>query len=127
MAVTGVPVGPSSRVSICWVAVSAREAHRRRRVLSCSEISQCMRGHGVSEFPDPRAAPPPSTLTGYSLILGMGGYILAIPSSMESEFAGVSSAPRRHAALGLGPLISFRRRAAALPNLAAPPDITRSG
>jgi hypothetical protein len=47
------------------------------------QISECMRRHGISEFPDPRAGSPPSSLTGYSLILGMRGYILAIPSSID--------------------------------------------
>jgi hypothetical protein len=56
------------------------------------QISQCMRRHGVSEFPDPRAGPPPSTLTGYSLILGTGGYILAIPSSIDPSSPGFKQA-----------------------------------
>lgn len=47
------------------------------------QMSQCMRRHGVADFPDPRAGSPPSSLTGYSLILGTGGYILAIPSSID--------------------------------------------
>jgi hypothetical protein len=47
------------------------------------EISRCMRRHGVVEFPDPRAGSPPSSLTGYSVILGTGGYILAVPSSID--------------------------------------------
>lgn len=64
------------------------------------EISQCMRRHGVTEFPDPRAAPPPSTLTGYSLILGMGGYILAIPSSIDPSSPGFK---RAAAACHFGP------------------------
>ena len=67
----------------------APSAQARAQLL---EISQCMRGHGVSEFPDPRAAPPPSTLTGYSLILGMGGYILAIPSSIDPSSPGFKRA-----------------------------------
>ena len=52
------------------------------------QISECMRRHGVSEFPDPRAGPPPSTLTGYSVILGMGGNVLAIPSSIDASSPG---------------------------------------
>lgn len=55
-------------------------------------ISQCMRRHGVSEFPDPRAGPPPSTLTGDSVILGTGGYILAIPSSIDPSSPGFKRA-----------------------------------
>lgn len=55
-------------------------------------ISECMRRHGVSGFPDPRAGPPPSALTGYSLILGRGGYILAIPSSIAPSSPGFKRA-----------------------------------
>jgi hypothetical protein len=47
------------------------------------QISQCMRRHGISGFPDPRAGSPPSSLTGYSLILGTRGYFLAVPSSID--------------------------------------------
>ena len=46
------------------------------------QISECMRRHGIAGFPDPRTGSPPSSLTGYSLILGTGGYFLAIPSSI---------------------------------------------
>ncbi len=46
-------------------------------------ISECMRRHGISSFPDPRAGSPPSTLAGYSLILGSGGYLLAIPNTIN--------------------------------------------
>jgi hypothetical protein len=56
------------------------------------QISECMRRHGVSAFPDPRAGPPPSTLTGYSLILGTGGYILALPSSIDPSSPGFKQA-----------------------------------
>ena len=47
------------------------------------QISECMRRRGISRFPDPRTGSPPSSLTGYSLILGMRGYFLAIPSSID--------------------------------------------
>ena len=56
------------------------------------QISECMRRHGVSAFPDPRAGPPPSALTGYSLILGTGGYILALPSSIDPSSPGFKQA-----------------------------------
>jgi hypothetical protein len=42
-----------------------------------------MRQHGISGFPDPRTGSPPSSLTGYSLILGTGGYFVAVPSSID--------------------------------------------
>lgn len=47
------------------------------------QISECMRRHGISHFPDPLTGSPPSGLTGYSLILGTRGYFLAIPSSID--------------------------------------------
>lgn len=46
------------------------------------QIAECMRRHGVSNFPDPRAGSPPSSPAGYSVIIGHGGYLLAIPSSL---------------------------------------------
>jgi hypothetical protein len=52
----------------------------RARLLS---IAECMRRHGISGFPDPRTGSPPSSLTGYSLILGTRGYFLAIPSAID--------------------------------------------
>jgi hypothetical protein len=45
--------------------------------------SACMRRHGISSFPDPRAGSPPSSPAGYSLILGSGGYFLAIPNTIN--------------------------------------------
>ncbi len=46
-------------------------------------ISECMRRHGISSFPDPKTGSPPSSLTGYNAIIGHGGYLLAIPSSID--------------------------------------------
>jgi hypothetical protein len=64
-------------------------AQARARLL---QIADCMRRHGLSQFPDPRAGPPPSTLTGYSVILGMGGYMLAIPSAIDPRSPGFKQA-----------------------------------
>jgi len=47
------------------------------------QISECMRRHGISSFPDPRAGSPPSNPAGYSLILGSRGYFLAIPNTIN--------------------------------------------
>jgi hypothetical protein len=49
------------------------------------QISECMRRHGISAFPDPRTGAPPSNLGGYSAVLGSGGYFLAIPSSIDTK------------------------------------------
>jgi hypothetical protein len=72
-------------------------AQARSRLL---QISGCMRRHGVAQFPDPRPGPPPSTLTGYSVILGTRGYMLAVPSSIDPSSPGFK---RAAAACNFGP------------------------
>jgi hypothetical protein len=47
------------------------------------KVSECMRRHGISSFPDPQTGSPPSSLAGYNAIIGHGGYLLAIPSSID--------------------------------------------
>jgi hypothetical protein len=47
------------------------------------KISECMRRHGVSGFPDPTLTPP-SGPAGYSEILDRGGVILAIPQTIAT-------------------------------------------
>jgi hypothetical protein len=49
------------------------------------QISECMRRHGISSFPDPQSGSPPSNPAGYSAIMGRGGYFLAIPSSIDTN------------------------------------------
>jgi hypothetical protein len=49
------------------------------------QISECMRRHGISSFPDPQTGSPPSNPAGYSAILGSGGYFLAVPSSIDTR------------------------------------------
>jgi hypothetical protein len=49
------------------------------------QISQCMRRHGISSFPDPQAGSPPSNPVGYNAIFATGGYFLAIPSSIDTK------------------------------------------
>lgn len=49
------------------------------------EISECMRRHGISSFPDPQTGSPPSNPAGYSAIIGRNGYFLAIPSSIDTN------------------------------------------
>ena len=46
------------------------------------QISECMRRHGVSGFPDPILTPPASP-AGYSLLENRGGVILAIPNTID--------------------------------------------
>jgi hypothetical protein len=54
------------------------------------QTSECMRGHGVSDFPDPivsNSNVPPSSLnpTNYSQISDSGGIIIAIPNSINTQ------------------------------------------
>jgi hypothetical protein len=48
------------------------------------KISECMRQHGVSGFPDPTLSPP-SSPAGYSIIEDRGGVVLAVPSTINPE------------------------------------------
>jgi len=57
-------------------------AHAHAQLL---QISDCMRRHGVSSFPDPHTGSPPSNPVGYSAIIANGGYFLAIPSSIDTK------------------------------------------
>ncbi len=46
------------------------------------EVSECMRRHGVSGFPDPTLTMP-SNPTDYSLVEDMDGVVLAVPSTIN--------------------------------------------
>jgi hypothetical protein len=46
------------------------------------QISECMRQHGVTGFPDPSFTPP-SSPAGYSLVIDLGGVVLAVPSTID--------------------------------------------
>jgi hypothetical protein len=46
------------------------------------QISECMRQHGVTGFPDPTFTPP-SSPAGYSIIEDRGGVVLAVPSTIN--------------------------------------------
>jgi hypothetical protein len=47
-------------------------------------LSQCMRQHGITGFPDPTLTPP-SNPADYSGVLDRNGVVLAIPSSMNTR------------------------------------------
>jgi hypothetical protein len=64
----GPPTGPPS-------------AQAERQAL---EVSECMRKHGVSGFPDPTLKAP-SSPAGYTAIQDDGGVILAIPSTINVQ------------------------------------------
>lgn len=47
-------------------------------------ISQCMRDHGVTGFPDPTLTPP-SSPAGYDELIDRGGVILAVPNTIDVQ------------------------------------------
>jgi hypothetical protein len=47
-------------------------------------ISQCMRQHGITGFPDPTLTPP-SDPADYSAVLGRNGVVIAIPKSIDTN------------------------------------------
>lgn len=47
-------------------------------------LSQCMRAHGVSSFPDPVSSPPANP-AGFRLAFGSPGAFIAIPDSIDVE------------------------------------------
>ena len=52
--------------------------------LAALRVSQCMRRHGVTGFPDPTNAPP-SNPNGYSEILDRGGAVLGVPNAIDTQ------------------------------------------
>ena len=63
------------------------------------KVSQCMRAHGISGFPDPMTSPP-SNFTGYSAVVSLDGAVLAIPSSVNERSPAFKQAA---AACNFGP------------------------
>jgi len=63
------------------------EAH-----LQMLAISKCMRQHGISDFPDPTRGAPPSGSGQNSAVIGHGGYVLAIPQSVDVGSPGFKQA-----------------------------------
>jgi hypothetical protein len=57
-------------------------ADQQRALTRLLHISLCMRGHGVSGFPDPTLTPP-SDRAGYSDLMSNGVAWLAIPGSID--------------------------------------------
>jgi hypothetical protein len=47
-------------------------------------LSQCMRAHGVSGFPDPVSSLP-SSPAGLSLVFGLRGAVIAIPNTIDPQ------------------------------------------
>jgi hypothetical protein len=64
------------------------------------QVAQCMRLHGISEFPDPRTTRPPNlTLGAYSEITDYEGVWLLFPATIDMQ-----SPAWKQAAAACGPL-----------------------
>ncbi len=59
--------------------------------LAALKISQCMRSHGISGFPDPTTKLP-SSPAGYGEVLDRGGAVLAVPSTINVQSPGYRQA-----------------------------------
>jgi hypothetical protein len=57
-------------------------ADQQQAVARMLHVSQCMRAHGISGFPDPTVSPP-ADRAGHSAIMSNDGAWLAIPSSID--------------------------------------------
>lgn len=55
-----------------------------QQIAATRQISECMRSHGVTGFPDP-ILKPPSSPAGYSILEDRGGVILAVPSTINPQ------------------------------------------
>jgi hypothetical protein len=66
--------------------------------LAALKISQCMRSHGISGFPDPTTKVP-SSQTDYSEVLDRAGAVLAVPSTINVQSPAYQQAA---AACGFG-------------------------
>ena len=48
-------------------------------------VSECMRRHGVSGFPDPTEKPPAPNPARYSAVVDNDGAVLAVPSTIDTS------------------------------------------
>jgi len=55
-----------------------------QEIAQMRQISECMRQHGVTGFPDPTFTQP-SSPAGYSILEDRGGVILAVPSTINPQ------------------------------------------
>ncbi|MGB9111766.1 MAG: hypothetical protein WCF24_03455 [Acidimicrobiales bacterium] len=60
------------------------QAAQQQELAKMLHISQCMRAHGISGFPDPTLSPP-SDRAGHSEIMSNDGVWLAIPNSIDTQ------------------------------------------
>jgi hypothetical protein len=64
-------------------------------------ISECMRSHGVSGFPDPTTTPP-NNPAGYSGVMTDNGVSFAIPTTIDIQSPAVKQASTQCHLAGLG-------------------------
>ncbi len=64
-----------------------------QQIASARQVSECMRRHGVTGFPDPTLTPP-SSPSGYSILEDRGGVILAVPSTIDPGSPGFARAAK---------------------------------
>jgi hypothetical protein len=57
-------------------------------------IAECMRAHGVSDFPDPKT-PPPINPTGYAAVAIENGVAFAFPTTIDAQSPAVRQAATR--------------------------------
>jgi hypothetical protein len=60
-------------------------AHPTQAMAQALQISECMRRHGVSGFPDPTRQPPPLSSRAYSAVEDRNGAVLAVPSTINTS------------------------------------------
>ena len=46
------------------------------------KLAECMRGHGISSFPDPSSSPPSAPPAGGGVAFGSPGAFLSVPQTM---------------------------------------------
>lgn len=54
--------------------------------LQMLHVSECMRAHGLNNFPDPTFTPPVN-ITNYSIAIGRGGVFILVPKSINPTTA----------------------------------------
>ena len=64
------------------------------------QISECMRAHGISGFPDPTTSPPAPGQGGFGFVFGHDGAFIAVPSSINPRSPAFQQAA---AACNFGP------------------------
>lgn len=64
-----------------------------QNIATARQTSECMRGHGITGFPDPTLKPP-SDPADYSILENRGGVIIAIPSTINPQSPAFNQAAK---------------------------------